>query len=146
VTGPQPLVTPHPHSPPPCLSQPLATIDGARLSRHGIRAHGIAVEKICPGAGARSLRLARVVRVYVIVYHRLEPGRCRFVTTAGKLSRARSCTRPIQLGARGTGHWTLRRRLNIPAGRYIVQAVGVDGLGHRQVLFGGGAVVARRVR
>jgi hypothetical protein len=66
-----------------------------------------------------------------MIYRHVAHRRCRFVTAGGKLSKARSCSRPIELRARGSAHWTLRVR-TIPMGQYLVRSDAVDRLHHHQ--------------
>jgi len=93
---------------------------------------GTAGEHNCPGATAASRRRRRVARVFVIVYRPAAHGRCRFLQRDGRLSAPRSCRRSTMLAARGTTHWSLRLAVALPPGRYVIRAVAVDRLRHRQ--------------
>lgn len=89
--------------------------------------HGFARVRAC-GATA-----ARVTRVSVALARPMgATGRCRFARSRGRLSRPRSCTRPIFLrarlfagGARGS-RWRLRA-LRAPRGRYRLTVVSRQG-------------------
>ena len=122
-----------------CGARPSSRVDkrAARLSRRRLAVRGTATDRRCPGG--------RVARVSVSVVRSAAHHRCRFLTASGRLSRARSCARPIELRARGTGRWRLTRRVRLPAGRYLIRADAVDGFGRHQRR-SGASVVARRVR
>jgi hypothetical protein len=93
---------------------------------------GTAAEHRCATAGAANRRRQRLARVYVMVYRAASHGRCRFVTRKGALTRPRSCRRPIEFAARGTARWSLRLRVSLAPGRYVIRSVAVDRLRHRQ--------------
>ncbi len=122
-----------------CVGAPSSRINrrAAHLGRHRLSVSGTASERRCAGA--------RVARVYVSVARPVGRGRCRFLTGGGRLSRPRTCRRPIELRARGTRRWRLCRRLSIPAGHYLLRSDAVDGRGRHQRR-SGASVVARRVR
>jgi hypothetical protein len=48
----------------------------------------------------------------------------------GRLGRARSCHRPLELLARGTARWRLSIRAHLPRGRYLVTARAIDTAGN----------------
>jgi hypothetical protein len=131
VGAPLALVQAHPHG---CVAQPYSRIARRRThgSRHGLTVSGTAGEHRCATASAANRRRQLLARVYVMVYRRAAHGRCRFVEHNGSLSRPRSCKRPIEFVARGTSRWTLRRRLSLAPGRYLVRSVAVDRLRHHQ--------------
>ena len=99
---------------------------GTHASRRGVVLSGTAGEKPCAYASTASRRRQRVVHVYLSIYRTLRHGRCRFLLANGKLSRPRSCKRPIELLARGTSRWTLRLRIPIPRGHYLARTDAVD--------------------
>jgi hypothetical protein len=119
---------------PGCTSRPSSRLDKRRLriTARGLRASGTASEKPCAEASAATQRKERVKRVWVSVFKQLRHGRCRYLLRNGRLSRARSCKRPLSFRARGTSHWRLSRRQHIPAGRYVVRSVAVDGFRRQQ--------------
>jgi hypothetical protein len=84
-------------------------------------------------AGGRSVP-GTVKRVRVSVY-RSAGQRCRFLKANGRLSSARSCSRPIRLRARlgpirpGKVPWAFSRAVHLPRGRYTVAVAAVDARG-----------------
>ncbi|MGH2891373.1 MAG: hypothetical protein ACRDNJ_17290, partial [Solirubrobacteraceae bacterium] len=115
----------------------------ARAWRRGLSVSGRASERACQHASRSVRRRERVRRVYVSVYRNLRYGRCRFLQRSGRLGRRRSCRRPIELRARGTRHWRVRRRIRIPRGSYLVRSDAVDGYGRHQRRSGGSVVRVR---
>jgi 3',5'-cyclic AMP phosphodiesterase CpdA len=90
----------------------------SRLTRSGAVIRG----------SARSRGCAVVQRVQVALALRLRSG-CRYLRAGGSLSGVRACKRPVWLTARGTAGWSLRRRLPVPAGRYLVRTRASDAAG-----------------
>jgi hypothetical protein len=131
VTSPQPPASAHPHR---CVASPYSRIVRRRTrgSRHRLVVFGSAAEHRCARATAANRRRQRVARVYVTIYQLPRHGRCRFLERNGGLSRARSCRRPIEFLARGTSHWSLRLRIAVPPGRYVIRSDAVDRLHHRE--------------
>ena len=115
-----------------CRARPYSRIARrrTRASRRGLDVFGTAAEHHCPGAAAANRQ--RLARVYVMVYRTAAHGRCRFLGRAGKLSRARSCRRPLEFVARGTSRWSLRLRFPLAFGRYVIRVDAVDRLHHHQ--------------
>jgi hypothetical protein len=130
-----------------CTARPASTIAkrATRASRRGFFVRGTASERRCPGPSAATRRAERVTHVWVSVYRTYAHGRCRFLLDSGRLGSRRACKRPVHFRARGTAHWSLRRRLRIPRGVYLVRADAVDGLHHHQRR-SGASVVRVRVR
>ena len=94
---------------------------GLRLSRAGIVARGRSTDAGCDGEVARTLVSVALLR----------GGRCRFLTTAGRLERPRSCTRsPGFLGASGEEQWSLAVRARLPRGTYRVGTRAIDDAGN----------------
>jgi dienelactone hydrolase len=131
VGAPLPTVQANPHG---CVAAPHSRITRRRThgSRHSLKVSGTAGEHRCATASAANRRRQRLARVYVMIYRAAAHGRCRFVKRSGALSRPRSCRRPIEFAARGTARWSLRLRLNLTPGRYVIRSVAVDRLHHRQ--------------
>jgi dienelactone hydrolase len=137
AAGVPPEVVRSPHTTPGiCVSLPFARI-GRMAFSHAPRPHaaarrvqisGTARESRCP----HMRRLARVRRVFVIIYRRVAHHRCRFVKRSGALTRPRACAAPVELVAHGTSHWVLGVR-RIPAGHYLVRTDAVDGLHHHSL-------------
>ena len=131
VGTPLPAVQAHPHG---CVAQPYSRIARRHThgSRHGLTVSGTAGERRCATASAASRRRQRLARVYVMIYRTAAHGRCRFVTRSGALTRPRSCRRPVEFVARGTARWSLKLRISLAPGRYVIRSVAVDRLRHRQ--------------
>jgi dienelactone hydrolase len=133
VTPPKPPVKPHAHAA-RCVARPFSRINEARTraSRSGIVIRGTAGEHPCAHISRAARHLERVAHVFVMVYRPVGSGRCRFLEASGKLSRPRSCSRPLEFLARGKHRWILRLRFTIPAGRYVVRVDAVDGTSRHQ--------------
>jgi hypothetical protein len=58
--------------------------------------------------------------------------RCRFIGSNGKLGKARRCTKPVFLRAKGASSWKLRLRRALPPGRYTVRVRARDRVGNVQ--------------
>jgi dienelactone hydrolase len=131
ITAPRPPIAARAHG---CLAQPYSRIARRRThgSRHGLMVSGTAGEHRCATASAASRRRQRLARVYVMIYRRAAHGRCRFVKRSGALTRPRSCRRPIEFVARGTAHWSVKLRIRLAPGSYLIRSVAVDRLHHRQ--------------
>lgn len=69
---------------------------------------------------------SRITSVYVMIYRTVRGARCRFLRGGGKVTQPRSCTRPLEFRATGGIRWTLRLRLRIPPGTYLVRSDAVD--------------------
>jgi hypothetical protein len=101
---------------------------GSRLRRGKISLRGRAVAFRC--AGGRPA-FGTVKRVNVTV-SKATGLRCRFLTHRGRLSKPRSCARPILLRARlgrirpGKVPWALSRPVHLRRGRYTVSVRAVD--------------------
>ena len=116
-----------------CAERPVARITRHRVGRHRrLTISGRAAERPCAHAGAQLRRSQRIRVVLVSISRPAGRGRCRFVTSAGRLSRPRPCRRALPLRARGTSRWSLTRRLRVPPGRYLVGVLAFDARGARQ--------------
>jgi hypothetical protein len=117
-----PVVTPQ--QPAGCRDRrwPYTTLKrrAVKVSRKRVSVHGSARDRGCAGLRA----------VLVSVGRSTEDG-CRFVQANGLLSRRRSCSRLLELRARGTRSWKLGLKARLPRGRYVVRARAVDKVGHR---------------
>ncbi|GAC1318215.1 MAG: hypothetical protein NVSMB25_07350 [Thermoleophilaceae bacterium] len=82
-------------------------------------------------SGRVSGRSCRAIRV-TLALSRRAGRRCRFVTARGRLSRARSCSSPLLLLARGTARWSFRLRLHVPRGRYALAVRTTDRAGRTE--------------
>jgi hypothetical protein len=130
-----------------CTTRPTSRIAkrAVRASRHGFFVRGRAFERPCPGAAPAVSAGQRVAHVFVSVYRTSGHGRCRFLLAGGRLGAGRSCAKPVEFRARGTGVWSLRRRVHIPRGSYLIRADAVDGL-HRHQRHSSASVLRVRVR
>ncbi|HWE34572.1 MAG TPA: CocE/NonD family hydrolase [Solirubrobacteraceae bacterium] len=131
VGQPQPVAAPHPM---PCGAQPSSAIDstGSHLTRTRLAIAGTAAETPCTQASAATQRAEHVTHVYVTVSTRAPHHRCLFLKRSGRLSKAQSCSRAIELTASGTSKWHLRLHVHLVAGRYVIRVSAVDGRKVRQ--------------
>jgi dienelactone hydrolase len=131
VTSPLPPVSASPHG---CSAHPYSRITRRRThaSKKGFAVAGTAGEYHCARASATNRRRQKLAKVYVMIYRNAGHGRCRFLEQGGKFSRPRPCNREIEFRARGTSHWSLRLRIPVPSGRYLIRADAVDQLRHHQ--------------
>lgn len=74
----------------------------------------------------------RTVRRVDFAFARLVGGRCAFLSRKGRLQRARPCSRPTLLAAKGRTAWRVNRAVKIRAGRYAIWARATDGTGTRE--------------
>jgi X-Pro dipeptidyl-peptidase (S15 family) len=130
------VVAPRPHVAPVlgCASRPSSRIEGRAASARSLKLAGVAAPGACAHASAASVPGQRLAHVYVLVYQvRSGHGEtCRFLTRGLTLTGWRSCSRPVALLARGTGHWTLTLRGALPRGHFRVRSDAVDALGEAQ--------------
>ena len=102
-------------------SPPTAKLSKATAKRRKLRLRGRASD---PGCSS----LARVD----VAISRKAGRRCRFVTSAGRLTKARKCKKRVFLRAKGTATWTLRVKRKLPRGRYTIAVRATDRAGNRQ--------------
>jgi hypothetical protein len=117
----------------PDRSPPRSTINHrrSRLKGDRLELHGRAYDRGCKG------RKGRVVRVVVTVARHLGPGRCRFLLPDGRhVGGVRACDGrpPLVLLARGTGKWSLKLRVHLVPGAYVIRSLAVDRAGNRQLV------------
>jgi Matrixin len=114
-------------------SRPSASLlqgrQGVRAKHGRLSLRGRASDKGC--VAAISVRGA-VARVEVAISRTAGKRRCRFVAAGGKLTAARSCSRPVWLKAKGTTHWSLSTKRRLPRGTYTIQVRARDAAGNRQ--------------
>jgi X-Pro dipeptidyl-peptidase-like protein len=134
-------VTARAHGPQACTTRPYSVLNKRRTRATSQRlfASGRAGAHLCVFASAAARRRERVTHVYVMVYRPTSGGRCRFVQRSGRLTRARSCRRPVEFRASGTSRWHLTLRIPLPPGGYLVRSDAVDG-NHRHQLRTSGSV------
>jgi dienelactone hydrolase len=142
VASPRPPVSARSHG---CIARPYSRIARrrTRASRRRLAVFGTAGEHGC--AGAAAAKPPRIAHVYVMIYRSAPHGRCRFLERGGRLSRARSCRRPIEFLARGSTHWSLWLRTALPPGHYVIRADPVDRL-HRHQLPSAASVARVTIR
>jgi hypothetical protein len=90
-------------------------------SSSGLRVRGRSRDRGCAG----------VRRVYVSIA-RVRGRVCRFVTRRGKLTRGRSCRRPLLIRARGLRRWSLRLTGGLGPGRYRMVVRALDRRGNKE--------------
>jgi Quinohemoprotein amine dehydrogenase, alpha subunit domain III len=102
---------------------------GVRAKHGRLRLRGRASDKGC--AAAVSVE-GGVARVEVAISRAASRHRCRFVARSGKLTSARSCSKPVLLKAKGTTKWSLSTKRRLPRGTYTIQLRARDVAGNRQ--------------
>ena len=102
-----------------------------RVARSRILVRGRAADHGCKASGVLGERRGRLARVLVAVARR-EGKACRFVRSNGKLSKRRSCGKPLGLPAKGLSRWTLKVKGNLPRGRYQVWSQSIDTSGNTE--------------
>jgi hypothetical protein len=111
-----------------------------RLTRRRVSLRGRTIDRVCDTGTAHSSFHGKVARVTVSVGRIVSRRRCQFLTAKGRLTRTRSCTRPVQLAARtrfladttNKTAWRFARRVRLRRGRYLIAVRGTDSLGHRE--------------
>jgi hypothetical protein len=102
-----------------------------KATRARLRVIGRASDLECVGQALHG----RVARVDVAVSARVGK-RCRFLLKSGRLSGARSCSKPVYLKAKlgrarsGKVPWSLRRKTALPVGAYTARARARDSRGN----------------
>jgi Carboxypeptidase regulatory-like domain len=107
---------------------------GVRAKQGRLRLRGRASDKGCPAASVTG----RVERVEVTISRKAGRHKCRFVARNGRLTKARRCSKPVRLKAKGTTSWSLNTKRRLPRGTYTIQVRAQDAAGNRQ------ATAARR--
>ena len=74
----------------------------------------------------------QVARVEVAISRKAGKKKCRFVQANGKLTKARSCKKPVFVRAKGTNRWSLSLKRKLPRGKYTIQVRARDAAGNRQ--------------
>jgi hypothetical protein len=110
-----------------------------RATRRELRLSGRSLDFGCKGGKQSRSRGGSVKAVSVSVAHRVG-SRCRFVGGKGRLGGARSCSKPVLLGAavrsragRVKVDWRLRKSVSLPAGRYVVAVRARDSAGNSEI-------------
>jgi hypothetical protein len=126
---PAPGATPAPTPPggasPACSDRPAprATLSKVGAKRRRLKLQGRASDTGCAG---------RVARVEVAVSRAAGRGRCRFMASGGSLTKARPCSKPVFVKAKGTARWSFAARRALPRGTYTIQVRARDAAGNRQ--------------
>jgi hypothetical protein len=97
-----------------------------RASRTRVSINGISNDTGGCHAGVRR------VQIELVKKNPLKNKLCRYVLKSGRLSRERSCDRPLFLAARGTNQWRFALKVNLPRGYYRIRARAVDRVGNRE--------------
>ena len=105
-------------------ARPRASFQRVIVKRRRLTVRGRASDAGC----AADISLAgRVARVELAI-SRKAGRRCRFVTGSGKLGKARKCSQPVWLRAKGGRGWGFAVKL--PRGSYTVLVRARDGAGN----------------
>jgi hypothetical protein len=132
VPAVQPAPTPT-ASPPPGTHLPTTCVDRARprasFQRVSVKRGRLTVRGRASDAGCTAdISIAgRVARVELAI-SRKAGKRCRFVAGSGRLGKARKCSRPVWLKAKGSTGWSFA--IKLPRGSYIVLVRARDGAGN----------------
>ncbi len=110
---------------------------GVRSTHGKLSLRGRASDRGCVAAISVA---GAVARVEVAISRAASRKRCRFVAAAGRLTSARSCSKPVWLKAKGTTRWSLSLKRRLPRGTYRIQVRARDAAGNRQ------AAVAKRTQ
>jgi hypothetical protein len=102
--------------------KPSTTLTRVRLTRKGVTVRGRSIDAGCAGVG----------RVVVAVGRQVSRNVCRFMNARGKFGKAKRCSRPLYLKARGTGPWRFSKKARLRKGSYLVYARAFDRKGNRE--------------
>jgi hypothetical protein len=110
-----------------------------RATRRRLLLSGRTIDRVCNTGTSKSTFRGKVAKVTIFVSKK-SGKRCRFLTSKGRLSKRRSCRKPIAIPVktRFLGHrtdktaWSYRHRVHIPRGKYTFAARGTDAVGHRE--------------
>jgi hypothetical protein len=102
-------------------SRPSSRIStsSARAGRRGV-VRGTASDRGCGASGRGS-----VARVTISVV-RKHGKRCRYMSSGGRLGRAKSCSAPTWLTAHGSSRWSFGLPKKLPRGAYKIHVRAVD--------------------
>jgi hypothetical protein len=103
---------------------PRSTISRRALhkSSRGISARGHSRDRGCAGLRHVDVQIAKFVR----------GKRCRFLKGNGKLTKRRSCRKPLRLRAHGKRGWSIHVNGRVARGRYRLIVQAIDRKGHRE--------------
>ncbi|MDP8968818.1 MAG: hypothetical protein M3N04_09480 [Actinomycetota bacterium] len=92
---------------------------------------GTASDRGCSATPSTRARRGAVRKVSVAVARKVG-ARCRFASTRGTFGKARACSKPVYLRAKGTKRWRLELKGTFPAGTYRVSVRATDAAGNRE--------------
>ena len=122
--GPGPGSTPGPGGA-PCTDQvaPTLAFGSVKVSRKAASLTGTAGDDACGGTVRVEIALARKAQK-----------KCRWVSARGRLGKARSCSKPVWMRAKGTASWTskLSFKPRLPRGSYVLRGRGLDAAGNQR--------------
>lgn len=96
----------------------------SRDSEGRLHMHGTARDRGCKGK-------IRFVRVSVAKYKK-ERTKCRFLKKNGRFTRARGCSKRLQMRAKGARKWSFTTSSPVPDGKYRITASAVDRAGNAE--------------
>jgi hypothetical protein len=94
--------------------------------------HGRSSDRGCAATAALTARAGKVARVYVSVAKVRGRHGCRFLGHDGRLSKMRTCRRPMLFRMRGTTRWRVSLRAQLPPGIYRLVVRAYDGAGNKE--------------
>ncbi|MEA2439713.1 MAG: hypothetical protein QOH76_1137, partial [Thermoleophilaceae bacterium] len=102
---------------------PRSTLSRRALhrSRRGISGRGHSRDRGCAGLRRVEVSIAR-----------LEGRKCRFLRSRARLTRRRSCSKPLWVRAKGTKRWSFKLRGPVQPGSYRIVVRAIDRKGHRE--------------
>lgn len=103
----------------------------SRIGSKRLVVRGSASDRGCK-ATSKTRRRRGAVRKVTVAVARRAGARCRFYSATGRLSSARSCSRPIGIKARGTTSWRVTMKGSFPSGAYRVSVRARDGAGNQE--------------
>jgi hypothetical protein len=121
---------------PPKTSLPRKNVSRDASGR--MHFHGTARDKGCK----HKLKFVRVS----IARYKHEGGKCRFFKRNGGFTKPRSCSKRLQMRAKGTKKWSFVTSSPVPDGKYRITASAVDRAGNREKPIFGRNTVKFRAR
>jgi hypothetical protein len=110
-------------------TRPTTSLRTAKRGARSITLRGHAVDAGCAATGTKGATRGTVARVQVSVGLKVGT-KCRYLTDAGRLTKALKCGTPLSVIAKGTRSWSLKVSSKLPKGRYTVKAISIDGAGN----------------
>jgi Bacterial Ig-like domain len=120
---------PTPPASPAPFSQAAPCVDSIKPSALiTTRAAGAKHTRVVRGSGKVGHVAVSVSRAASVTQSRAK--RCRFMSSKGRLGRAKSCSKPTWLSAHGTGSWAFGLPKSLGHGTYVIRAQAVDSAGN----------------